>query len=98
MKRWICPKHVNYVGRGKSVNIDAANCAVCRRENKVSPLRVAQAFKEVANDLEYLVENPAYDLHGFTVQTAATKAITLYLKMIHPDYAKNLVEQLKELI
>lgn len=98
MKRWICPGHVNYVGKGRSVNIDAANCVVCRKEAKVGPLRVVQAFKDAADDLEFLVENPAYDLMGITVQTSATKAITLYLRMIHPAYGKNLVEQLKEIL
>lgn len=98
MKRWICPQHINYVGKGRSVNIDAANCVVCRRNEKVGPLRVALAFKEAADDLEFVVEHPDYDPMGITIQTSATKAITLYLRMIHPAYGKNLVDKMKEIL
>lgn len=98
MKRFICSRHTNYVRTGKVVIIDNVNCLVCKKEAKVGPLKVARAFKEAADDLEFLVEHPEYDPHGFTIQASATKAITFYLRMIHPAYGKNLVDQLKDIL
>ena len=96
MKRIICPQHTKYVGKGRNVTIDSTNCSVCKKEAKVGPLKVARAFKEAADDMEFLTENPEYDPMGITVQASATKAIKFYVKLIHPDYAKNLVDALVE--
>lgn len=95
-KRVICSQHARYVRTGRQAIIDTANCSVCKRDAKVGPLKVARAFKEAADDLEFLVENPTYDPMGITVQISATKAIKFYLKMIHPAYGKNLVDALVE--
>lgn len=96
MKRAVCPQHTRYVGKGRSVIIDSTNCAFCKKESRVGPLKVAQAFREAAGELEFLVENPDYDPMGIALQHSATKAIKLYLRLIHPAYGKNLVNSLVE--
>lgn len=94
-KRVIYPTHARYVRTGRQAIIDPANCSICKRDAKVGPLKVARAFKEAADDMEFLTENPNYDPMGITVQASATKAIKYYVKLIHPAYAKNLVDALQ---
>lgn len=95
MKRAICPQHIHYVRNGKSALLSSENCSICKRASKIGPLRTAELFKNLVFELEFSVENPYYDQFGFNIQSAAEKALKAYFKLIHPAYAKPLLESLK---
>lgn len=96
MKRYLCPSH-GHLLKTKPVGLSTELCSVCRWENRTWTLTdFASQLEDIAQSLRFADERPDYDPHGITYARDITSFIKTWLKTIHPDYRKGLLEEINK--
>lgn len=97
MKRFLCPKHIHHLKtEGKSIELSTEKCTICRWENRPWTLAdLAYELEGLAYTLRMVHDSPGYDPHGISYGRDMNNLVLTWMRMIHPDYRKQLLNEIK---
>lgn len=80
---------------GKSVQLSAAQCGVCRWESRPIRLKdLARGLEDVAWAVRFAEEHPSYDPIGLSWSQPLNKLMARFYKAMHPDYRKSFIKEI----
>ena len=96
MKRYLCPKHAHHI-KTKPINLSIENCTICKWENRPWTFGdFAAEMENIAASLRVCQDDLYYDPHGISYGGEMTEFMKAWINAIHPDYRKNLLEELNK--